>query len=78
MDIIDTKHIKKTIEFMKERAEEYAAEAARYAELDMPNLQGWYEGRGDAFASAAAFLQTDLNVFAEDIDAPIAHLIGEA
>lgn len=77
MDIIDTKHIKQTIAFMKERAEEYAIEAAKYAELDMTSMQNWYDGRGDAFACAAAFLQMDLDTFAEDIDAPIAHLIGE-
>lgn len=74
MDIIDTKHLKRTIDLLNKTAEEYAAQAAKYEKVGLESLQGWYEGRGTALAMAAKWIETDLNVYADDI----AHLIGDA
>ena len=72
MEIIDTKHVIKTIEFLEAKAAEYAEQMEKQ---HTENMEGWYEGRGGAFESAAKWLRNDLLAYAEDMDAPIAHLI---
>ena len=77
MDFVKVKHLESSANYMTEKGEYYLAEAAKYAE-HFPELAGWYEGRGEAFIAAANWLRKDIDVFGENIDDPIAHLIGDA
>ena len=63
---IDIRHIQRTIEFCREKAAEYAEQAASYKRQDFEALGNWYEGRGGAFESAAEYLQADIDIFAEE------------
>ena len=65
MKTIDIKHIIRTIETMEAKAAEYAEKATGNV---TENLDGWYEGRGGAFRTAAEWLRNDLDLFADDID----------
>lgn len=76
-EFIKTRHIERTIRFLNEKANDYRVKFEEYAELDMMELAEWHKARGEAFASAAGYLELDLEVFGENFDDPIAHLIGE-
>ena len=77
MDFIEIKHIQRTIEFCRAKEAEYAKESKRYAGHGIEGMANRYEGRGDAFGQAANFLERDIELFGENVDDPIAHLIGE-
>ena len=66
MKVINTRHIERSIEFMAEKAAEYNELAASYERQGLEHLAGWYEGRAGAFESAVHYLQTDIDVFAEE------------
>lgn len=76
-EFIKTRHIERTIRFLNDKAADYRVEFKKYAELDMPELAEWYKARGEAFEAAVGYIELDLEVFGENFDDPIAHLIGE-
>jgi hypothetical protein len=66
MTTIETRHIQRTITFLTEKSAEYFEQAASYKRQDFEALGNWYEGRAAAFAAAAEYVQTDLDIFAEE------------
>ena len=76
-EFVKVEHIQRTIEFCRAKEAEYAEESKRYAEIGIDTMSNWYEGRGCAYGQAATFLERDIELFGENFDDPIAHLIGE-
>lgn len=66
MTTIETRHIQRTITFLTEKSAEYFEMAASYKRQDFETLSQWYEGRAAAFSAAAEYVQTDLDIFAEE------------
>lgn len=65
--VIDVKHIQRNIEFLTQKAEEYTELAASYKRQDFETLGNWYESRAAAFEAACEYIQTDIDIFAEEV-----------
>lgn len=64
--VIETRHMERNANFLTEKGEQYLEEAASYKRQGFEALGNWYEGRGEAFISAANYIRTDIDIFAEE------------
>ena len=67
--VIATRHVQRNITFLTDKAADYYEQAKSYERQGFEALANWYEGRAAAFSAAAEYMQTDLDIFAEEVEA---------
>ena len=64
--VIEARIIERNANFLTEKGEQYLEEAASYKRQGFDELSNWYQGRGEGFISAASYLRTDIDIFAQE------------